>query len=217
MKNLVMCFDSTNARPGPRDATNAETLLRLLDTSDDGQLVWYDAGEAALGSPRLFNPAARHWRGTVAAAARESVVDAYLFLAEHWEPDDRIFLIGGGRGAYCARTLARMLDTVGMLPDDSDHVLDFALDAYALPGQSRTPAEWHQIHQLACGLTGRNDIAVQRGNRGNDGVTHFFFPPSATAACCRITVPSTFTTSVISISTRAAKISRGINSPPASL
>lgn len=51
MKNLVMCFDSTNARPGPRDATNAETLLRLLDTSDDGQLVWYDAGEAALGSP----------------------------------------------------------------------------------------------------------------------------------------------------------------------
>ena len=106
---------------------------------DDGQLVWYDAGEAALGSPQLFNPAARHWRGTVAAAARESVVDAYLFLAEHWEPDDRIFLIGGGRGAYCARALARMLGTVGMLPDDSDHVLDYALDAYALPGQSRTP------------------------------------------------------------------------------
>ena len=160
MKNLVMCFDSTNARPGPRDATNAETLLRLLDATDDGQLVWYDAGEAALGSPRLFNPAARHWRGTVAAAARETVVNAYLFLAEHWEPDDRIFLIGGGRGAYCARALARMLGTVGMLPDDSDHVLDFALGAYALPGQSRTPAEWHQIHQLACGLTGRNDIAV---------------------------------------------------------
>ena len=160
MKNLVMCFDSTNARPGPRGATNVETLLRMLDATDDGQLVWYDAGEAALGSPQLLNPAARQWRGTVAAAARESVVDAYLFLAEHWEPDDRIFLIGGGRGAYCARALARMLGTVGMLPDDSDHVLDYALHAHALPGQSRTPAEWHQIHQLACGLTGRNDIAV---------------------------------------------------------
>ena len=117
MKNLVMCFDSTNDRPGPRDATNAEALFRLLDATDDGQLTWYDAGEAALSSPQLFNPAARQWRGTVAAAARESVVDAYFFLAEHWEPDDRIFLLGGGRGAYCARALARMLGTVGMLPD----------------------------------------------------------------------------------------------------
>jgi Uncharacterized alpha/beta hydrolase domain (DUF2235) len=160
MKNLVMCFDSTNARPGPRDATNAETLLRLLDATDDGQLIWYDDGAAALSSPQLFNPAARHWRKAVGAAARDSVVDAYLYLAEHWEPGDRIFLIGGGRGAYCARALARMLGTVGILPDDSDYVLDFALAAYALPGQSRTAAEWHQIHQLACGLSGRNDIAV---------------------------------------------------------
>ena len=63
MKNLVMCFDSTNDRPGPRDATNAEALFRLLDATDDAQLTWYDAGEAALTSPQLFNPAARHWRG----------------------------------------------------------------------------------------------------------------------------------------------------------
>jgi len=44
MKNLIVCFDSTTDRPGPRDATNAETLFRLLDTDSDGQLTWYDAG-----------------------------------------------------------------------------------------------------------------------------------------------------------------------------
>ena len=88
MKNVVLCFDSTQNRPGPRDATNAEVLLRLLDATDDGrQLTWYDAGEAALNSPRLFNPAAARWRESVAAAARESVVDAYYFLAEHWAPE----------------------------------------------------------------------------------------------------------------------------------
>ena len=125
MKNLVLCFDSTTNRQGPRDATNAETLFRLLDDSaDERQLTWYDAGAAALNSPRLFNPAARRWRGNVAAAARESVIDAYFYLAEHWETGDRIFLLGAGRGAYCARALARMLGTVGMMADREDNVVD---------------------------------------------------------------------------------------------
>jgi len=31
VKNIVMCFDSTQGRSGPRDATNAEALLNLLD------------------------------------------------------------------------------------------------------------------------------------------------------------------------------------------
>ena len=161
MKNLVMCFDSTNDHPGPRDATNAEALFRLLDaTDDDRQLTWYDGGEAALRSPQLFNPAARDWREAVAAAAREAVIDAYFFLTEHWQPDDRIFLLGAGRGAYCARALARMLGTVGLLPDRSDNVLEYALGAYALPGISRTPREWHQIHRLACVLSQRRNITV---------------------------------------------------------
>ncbi len=159
MKNLVLCFDSTIDRPGPRDTTNAEALFRLLDATGE-QLTWYDGGEAALTSLQLFNPEARHWRKTVAAAAREAVVDAYFFLAENWEPDDRIFLLGAGRGAYCARVLARMLGTVGMLPDNSDNVLEYALGAYALPSLSRTSREWHQIHQLACVLSGRRNIAV---------------------------------------------------------
>ncbi len=161
MKNVVLCFDSTASRPGPRDATNAETLFRLLDTSDDDrQLTWYNAGEAALTSPRLFNPAARRWRGDVAAVARESVIDAYFFLAENWESGDRIFLLGAGRGAYCARALARMLGTVGMMADREDHVVEYALAAYALPAQSRTTQDWRQIHELACALEGRDDIAV---------------------------------------------------------
>ncbi len=160
MKNIVICFDSTNARPGPRDATNAETLFRLLDATDDEQLTWYDAGEAALRSAHLFNPTARHWRESVAAAAREAVVDAYAFVAEHWESDDRIFVLGAGRGACCARALARMLGTVGMLADDSNNVLDYALGAFALPNLDRSADDWKQIHRMACELAGRRDIAV---------------------------------------------------------
>ncbi|RDH76975.1 DUF2235 domain-containing protein [Mycolicibacterium moriokaense] len=160
MKSLVLCFDSTTNRPGPRDATNAEALFRLLVDDGERQLTWYDAGEASLNSPRMFNPAARRWRRSVTAAARESVTDAYFFLAEHWEPGDRIFLLGAGRGGYCARALARMLGTVGMMADREDHVVEYALAAYTLPGQGRTTEDWRQIHRVACALEGRTDVAV---------------------------------------------------------
>ena len=160
MKNVVLCFDSTRSSRDAQDATNAETLFCLLDADDDKQLVWYDAGRAALSSPKLFNPAARRWRANTAAAARATVIDAYFYLAEHWEKGDRIFLLGAGRGAFCARALARMLGTVGMLPDRSDHVLEYALDAYAMPDMTRTPSEWQQIHRIACALSGEHEIAV---------------------------------------------------------
>jgi uncharacterized protein (DUF2235 family) len=160
MKNLVLCFDSTTNRPGPHDATNAETLFRLLAADDDRQLTWYDAGEAVLNSARLVNPAARRLRRNIATAARESVIDAYFFLAEHWEHGDRIFLLGAGRGAYCARALARMLGTVGIMADRADHVVEYALAAFALPGQTRTAQDWQQIHHMACALEDRDDVAV---------------------------------------------------------
>jgi len=161
MKNIVVCFDSTSDRPGPRDATNVETLFRLLDASDyDRQITWYDAGEAALRSARLVNPAARHWRRCVAAAARAAVVDAYRFLSEHWLPEDRIFLLGGGRGGHCARTLARMLGSVGLLGDRDDNVVEYALSAYPLPAVERTPRDWRQVHRLFTALSGNREIAV---------------------------------------------------------
>ncbi len=148
MKNLVLCFDSTTNRPGPRDATNAETLFRLLDApTTTARSPGTTPARPCSTRPGCFNPAARRWRGSVAAAARESVIDAYFFLAEHWEPEDRIFLLGAGRGAYCARALARLLGTVGMMADRADHVVEYALAAYALPGQRRTTQDWKQIHQ----------------------------------------------------------------------
>ncbi len=161
MKNVVVCFDSTSDRPGPRDATNVETLFRLLDDADaDRQLTWYDAGETAQRTPQLFNPAARRWRARVAATARRSVIDAYFHLAEHWHPGDRIFLLGAGRGGYCARALARMLGTVGIIGDRDDNVIEYALTAYALPARTRTTQDWQHIHRMACALAGDTEVAV---------------------------------------------------------
>jgi uncharacterized protein (DUF2235 family) len=160
MKNVVVCFDSTNNRQNLRGETNLEALFRRLHSAGEAQLTWYDAGAAALSSPRLLNPMARRWREAVAGAARRSVIDAYYFLAQHWAPGDNIFLLGAGRGAYCARALARMLGVIGLLDDRSDNVVEYALAAYALPSIKRTPPEWTQINQLACALAEGRDVAV---------------------------------------------------------
>jgi len=53
-----------------------------------------------------------------------------------------------------------MLGTVGMMADCADHVVQYALAAYALPGQRRTTQDWKQIHQMACALEDRKDVAV---------------------------------------------------------
>jgi uncharacterized protein (DUF2235 family) len=109
MKNIVLCFDRACDHPGPRAATNAEALLRLLEESDE-QVTWYHPGtRVAAGGQRL---ARLRWRETASAAARATIAEAYEFLVHSWEPGDRIFMFGVGRGAYCANALTRLLGTV---------------------------------------------------------------------------------------------------------
>ena len=52
MKNIVLCFDRARDHLGLRDATNAETLVGLLDESDE-QLIWYHSGAPAPRGGRL--------------------------------------------------------------------------------------------------------------------------------------------------------------------
>lgn len=134
-----------------RSTTNVETLLRLLDKDGD-QITWYHSGarEPSAGSRRLRR------RGTAADNARAVIAEAYEFLIDWWEPGDRIFIFGVGRGGYCAQALARLLGTVGMLPD----LMDYVLAAYALPRTRRTPQDWLRVTQLATQLAGNDEIGV---------------------------------------------------------
>ena len=112
MKNIVLVFDRTREHPGLRDATNAETLFRLLDK--DGQIVWYHTGTR---TPLLARgvKAALRWREAAIADARAGIAEAYAYLIDTWEPGDRIFMFGVGPGAFCARELARLLGTIGLM------------------------------------------------------------------------------------------------------
>ncbi len=153
MKNIVLCFDCARDHPGARAATNAEALLRLLEESDE-QVTWYHPGTPVLAAGQGLAPL--RWRETASAAARAAIAEAYEFLVDWWEPGDRIFVFGVGRGAYCANALTRLLGTVGVLPD----LMDYVLTAYALPRTRRSPRDWQRVTVLAARLAGHSEIGV---------------------------------------------------------
>ena len=154
MKNIVLCFDRARDHPGPRDATNAEALLRLLDESDE-QITWYHPGTPVpVADGRRL--ARLRWRQAAVGDARATIAEAYEFLVDWWDPGDRIFMFGVGRGASCAHALTRLLGTVGVLPD----LMDYVLATYALPRTRRSPQDWQRVTMLAAQLAGHREIGV---------------------------------------------------------
>jgi uncharacterized protein (DUF2235 family) len=154
VKNIVLCFDQARDHPGRRDATNAESLLRLLDESDE-QITWYHPGARVPAADR-GSLARLRWRRAAADDARATIAEAYEFLVDNWDRGDRIYLFGVGRGAYCAHALARLLGTVGVLPD----LMDYVLAAYAVPRTQRSAGDWRRLRLLAARLAGHREIGV---------------------------------------------------------
>lgn len=62
------------------------------------------------------------WRSTMdvitGKGINRQIRRAYGFLASRYRPGDRIFLLGFSRGAYAARSLAGVIDRVGLLTQD---------------------------------------------------------------------------------------------------
>lgn len=140
MKNVVVCFDVG-------ENTSATSLFDLLEESDQ-QVTWYRRDSAG------------RWQRDALLGARAAIEAAYEFLSQTWAPGDRVFVFGTGRGGYCAQALTRLLGIVGVLPAMWRDLVDFVLDAYAIPQTSRTTRDWWRVKQLIGDLNGGIEVAV---------------------------------------------------------
>lgn len=108
----VIIIDGTMSSMKPGRETNAGLTSKLLREMGGAVSVYYEPGIQW-----------SHWRsaGDVISGRgiNRQIRRAYGYLASRYRPGDRIFLLGYSRGAYAARSLAGVIDRVGLLRADA--------------------------------------------------------------------------------------------------
>ncbi|MEO0381843.1 MAG: DUF2235 domain-containing protein, partial [Pseudomonadota bacterium] len=96
----------------PGDETNAGLLAKLLGEMGSQVSLYYEPGlqwsEWRRAGDVLFG------RGI-----NRQIRRAYGYLASRYRPGDKIYLFGYSRGAYAVRSLAGIIDRVGLLRSDA--------------------------------------------------------------------------------------------------
>ncbi|TXI02671.1 MAG: DUF2235 domain-containing protein [Pseudorhodobacter sp.] len=106
----VIILDGTLSLLEPGYETNAGLLLKLLLEDQQGvhRRVYYEEG--------LQWEGIRHaWGFLQGRGINRQIARAYGWLASQYRPGDRIFLFGYSRGAYAVRSLAGVIDRVGLV------------------------------------------------------------------------------------------------------
>jgi uncharacterized protein (DUF2235 family) len=128
-KNIVVCCDGT----ANELATAPTNVLKFFYTlvKNSTQLVYYQPGLGTMEAPGALSFIAKQWSrlvGKVFGAGLESnICNAYAFLINHFEPGDRIFLIGFSRGAYTVRAVAGLIYSFGLIRKENENLIIYAI------------------------------------------------------------------------------------------
>ncbi|MBC7132098.1 MAG: DUF2235 domain-containing protein [Roseovarius sp.] len=109
----VLILDGTMSTLASGCETNAGLSYKLLcEVAGPGLSIFYEAGIQW-----------RDWRATgdivLGSGINRQIRRAYGYLASRYRPGDRIFLLGYSRGAYAVRSLAGVIDRIGLLRADA--------------------------------------------------------------------------------------------------
>ena len=110
-RNLIVLSDGTGNRGGVTRDTNVWRLYKSIDRhhAPVEQLVRYDDG---VGTDDFR--VAKLLGGAFGYGLTRNVTSLYAFLARHYRPGDRIYLLGFSRGAFTVRVLGGMIARCGL-------------------------------------------------------------------------------------------------------
>jgi uncharacterized protein (DUF2235 family) len=187
-KNIVVYSDGTGQDGGVRPEQRVSNVYKMYRASRTGpdnpidpneQVAFYDPGLGTdIGATALSAP----WRfiqkllaSVTGRGIVRNIADCYAFIIDHYEPGDRIFLIGFSRGAYTIRSLANLLMLCGVptktptgpLMRFRKQVSDIAMEAVTVV------LEHGAGHPRAEFAAERNEQARRfRAKHGSDGDTN---------------------------------------------
>src|SRR3954469_12875773 len=129
-KNVVVCCDGT-ANEFATDRTNVLKLYSTLLQDPSRQVTYYHPGAGTMEPPGALTPWRRRFTRLMGKAIgyglEHDIRDAYVFLMNAFEPDDRIFLFGFSRGAYTVRAVASLLHMYGLLRSGNEQHVPYAV------------------------------------------------------------------------------------------
>ncbi|KAI0311851.1 hypothetical protein OF83DRAFT_1287291 [Amylostereum chailletii] len=149
-RNLIVCIDGTSNQFGINN-TNVVELYSLIKAQDDEgreQLTFYNSGIGTYAEPSwkslsyIMQVIYHKIDMAIAWNFERIIIAAYLWLAEQYQPGDRIYLFGFSRGAYQVRALAAMIDKVGLIKKGNQEQIPFAYQLYAACGEEKKPSQW---------------------------------------------------------------------------
>lgn len=113
-KKIIVCSDGTWNDPEQLDRgslvpTNVVKLARALALAEQpDQKIFYDPG---IGTGNRID---RLTGGLTGKGLIKNLFDCYGFIAQHYEPGDKIYLFGFSRGAYTVRSLSGLIGRFGI-------------------------------------------------------------------------------------------------------
>ncbi|KAI9671611.1 MAG: hypothetical protein M1829_004616 [Trizodia sp. TS-e1964] len=141
---LVLCFDGTgNKFQGTPSDTNIVKIYQMLDRNNPNQYHYYQPGigtyvqnqasNSSTGS--IFTRIKSYFSSAIDSAVGVTfvhhVLAGYQFVMRYYTPGDAIYIFGFSRGAYTARFLAEMLNTIGLLSKGNEELIPFAWDSFS--------------------------------------------------------------------------------------
>jgi uncharacterized protein (DUF2235 family) len=128
-KNIVICCDGTGNQFGEQNS-NVVKLYKTL-VRNPAQVAYYHPGVGTMGSRNALSQIGRLWTRLIGRAfgygISDNIADAYQFLMRNFEPGDYVYVFGFSRGAYTARALCGMLHIVGLLAEDNEGLIPYAI------------------------------------------------------------------------------------------
>lgn len=146
-KNIVLCSDGTGQAGGQGFVSNVWHVFKAVDRhkAGDEQVAFHVDG---VGTEK--NKYMRAIGGAFGWGLSEDIRLLYAALVRSYDADDQIYLFGFSRGAFTVRSLAGMIDDIGILDgsqfrsdDEINKAVELAYTAYRKkPGHSsRTKLE----------------------------------------------------------------------------
>lgn len=142
-KKIVLFSDGTGNSSAKAEKTNVWRLFEALVQADGTQVAHYDDGVGTASNKYLAALG-----GAFGWGLKRNVIDLYKFVCRNSEKADQIYGFGFSRGAYTIRMVVGLIASQGLVPYETEELLDRKARAAFREYRWKNHWKWHHLAYL---------------------------------------------------------------------